>query len=461
MEEMRQETDSLGVVHVPKDRLWGAQTQRALINFQIGHTKMPKEVIEAILAIKEAAAVANFELNVLEEEKKTLIGDAIRSLHNKELSSEFPLNVWQTGSGTQTNMNVNEVIANKANTLAGKPLGSKSPIHPNDHVNKSQSTNDVFPTAMHIACAQAIVHRLLPSISLLHETLTTKATAFHHIIKVGRTHLMDAVPIRLGQEFSGYASQIEHIQNTISHTLPRLYELALGGTAVGTGLNCPKGFKESAIHKIATKYDLPFTPAKNPFEALASHDALLEISSCCKVLACALFKIANDIRLMASGPRCGLAELILPENEPGSSIMPGKVNPTQCEVVTQVACQVVGNDTAITMAASQGHLELNAYKPLIIKNCLDSISLLADVCVSFSEKCLSSLEANVPRIQHFLNQSLMLATALSKEIGYDATARITLLATHENIPLKEAALKLGEISAERFDQITDPTTMVD
>lgn len=460
MEEMRQETDSLGVVNIPKERLWGPQTQRALNNFQIGHLRMPREVIEAILEIKEAAALTNHELGILDEERKNLILEAIHSLGSKELSSEFPLNVWQTGSGTQTNMNVNEVLANKANAIAGKPLGSKHPVHPNDHVNKSQSSNDVFPSAMHIACAQAVSRKLLPAVRLLLQTLTTKSADFHDIIKVGRTHLMDAVPIRLGQEFSGYAAQIDHAEQSILSALPKLYELALGGTAVGTGLNCPKDFKEKAIHLLSARYGIPFIPARNPFEALACHDTLLELSGCCRKLACSLFKIANDIRLMASGPRCGISELLLPENEPGSSIMPGKVNPTQCEAVTQVACQVVGNDTAIAMASSQGHFELNTFKPLIIKNCLDSIGLLTDVCVSFTEKCLIGIQANTPRIQQLLDQSLMLVTALSKEIGYDKAASVALLAAHEKLSLREAVLKLGVISEERFSQIVDPKKMV-
>jgi len=459
MEKMRQEVDSLGTVDVPENHLWGAQTQRSLMNFRIGGHKIPKEIISALVSIKQAAALANSEVNALDETKKELIIRAIQSLTPEEIETEFPLTVWQTGSGTQTNMNVNEVIANRANELAGNRRGAKSPIHPNDDVNKSQSSNDTFPSAMHIAFAAAITSRLLPALSTLHRALDEKAKAFYPIIKVGRTHMMDAVPIRLGQEFSGYAAQIEHSIHAIQTVMTRLLELALGGTAVGTGINCPPGFKERAINHLAALYQLPFRPAENPFEALACHDTAVELSGALKRTACALFKIANDIRLMASGPRCGLSELILPENEPGSSIMPGKINPTQCESVTQVCCQVIGNDTAITLAATQGQFELSTYKPVIAKNCLDSISLLSDVSLNFTEKCLNGMKPNEQRIKELLEQSLMLATALSQKIGYDKTAKITLLASHENITLKEAALRLG-ISEDLFREATDPTKLV-
>ena len=408
MGSVRKESDSLGMVEVPEERLWGAQTQRSLQNFRIAGHVMPKEIIRSLLVIKEAAAIVNAHLGVLDRERKDLIVRAIESLTAEDIDREFPLSVWQTGSGTQTNMNVNEVISNRANELAGRPRGAKFPVHPNDHVNKSQSSNDVFPTAMHVAFAEAITKRLLPALSTLHSELLQKADEFNHIIKVGRTHLMDAVPIRLGQEFSGYAAQIEGAMKAIETIMPRVCELAIGGTAVGTGLNCPQGFKEGVLKILSERYSLPFCAASNPFEALACHDTAVELSGTLKRTACALFKIANDIRLMASGPRCGLFELQLPENEPGSSIMPGKINPTQCEAVVQVVCQVVGNDTAVTMAGTQGHFELNTMKPVIAKNCLESINLLADVSVNFSEKCLHDLQANEHRIEQLLNESLML-----------------------------------------------------
>jgi fumarate hydratase class II len=459
MEKMRQESDSLGIVDVPEDHLWGAQTQRSLMNFRIGGHTIPKEIITALIAIKHAVAIANSELNVLDERKKELIIRAIQSMTPEDIETEFPLTVWQTGSGTQTNMNVNEVLANRANELAGKKRGSKFPIHPNDDVNKSQSSNDTFPSAMHIAFSVAITHHLIPALTTLHHVLDEKAKAFYPIIKVGRTHMMDAVPIRLGQEFSGYAAQIKNSIHAIQSVMTPLLELALGGTAVGTGITCPPGFKERAITHLSAVYRLPFRPAENPFEALACHDTAVELSGALKRTACALFKIANDIRMMASGPRCGLSELLLPENEPGSSIMPGKINPTQCEAVTQVCCQVIGNDTAITLASTQGHFELNTYKPVIAKNCLDSIFLLADVSLNFTEKCLKGMKPNESHIKHLLEQSLMLATALSQKIGYDTTAKITLLAAHENITLKEAAIRLG-VPEEIFLEATDPTKMV-
>ena len=455
----RQEQDSLGVVDVPEERLYGAQTQRSLMNFRIGNQKIPIEIIKALLMIKEAAARTNASLGVLEKEKSALILKAIASLTPNDLENEFPLSVWQTGSGTQTNMNVNEVVANKANELAGQPRGKKSPIHPNDDVNKSQSSNDTFPTAMHIAFALAITSRLIPALATLRTALSDKAKEFFPIIKVGRTHMMDAVPIRLGQEFSGYAAQIEHANVAITLLLPSLFELALGGTAVGTGINCPKGFAHKASELISTMTGLPFRPADNFFEALACHDTAVQLSGTLKRVACALFKIANDIRLMASGPRCGLSELLLPENEPGSSIMPGKINPTQCEAVTQVCCQVIGNDAAVSLAATQGQFELSTYKPIIAKNCLESIALLADVAINFTEKCLKGLRANEPHITKMLEQSLMTATALAKTIGYDKTAEITLLAAHENLTLKEAALRLG-VAEATLNEATDPSKMV-
>ena len=459
MGKMRKEKDSLGTVQVPAEKLWGAQTQRSFMNFRIGTQKMPKEIIRALLSIKRAAAITNSQLGVLEEEKKELILKAIESLTETDIENEFPLSVWQTGSGTQTNMNVNEVIANKANEIAGEKRGTKSPIHPNDHVNKSQSSNDAFPTAMHLACANSITRELIPALHELFASLHEKASTFHEIIKVGRTHIMDAVPIRLGQEFSGYAAQIENAIHAVYAVMPRLLQLALGATAVGTGINCPPGFKEAAIKELSEQYRLPFRPAENPFEAIAAHDTAVELSGALKRAACALLKIANDIRLMGSGPRCGLGELSLPANEPGSSIMPGKVNPTQCEAAVQVACQIIGNDTTIALAASQGQFELNACKPVIALNCLESIRLLVDISHSFSQKCVQGITANKERIQDLLDRSLMLATALSKEIGYDKAAEITLLAERENLSLKEAAMQLG-VSEELFLQATDPQKMV-
>ena len=459
MSMTRQEQDSLGIVEVPQERLYGAQTQRSLMNFRIGGHRIPIEIIKALVMIKDAAARANADLGVLNKEKTDLILKAIASLTPQDFETEFPLSVWQTGSGTQTNMNVNEVIANKANELSGQTRGSKSPIHPNDDVNKSQSSNDTFPTAMHIAFALAIVSRLMPALTTLQNALNEKSKEFFPIIKVGRTHMMDAVPIRLGQEFSGYSTQIEHAIAALTSVLPQLFELALGGTAVGTGINCPKGFAQKATDYIAQATSLPFRPADNFFEALACHDTAVQLSGTLKRIACALFKIANDIRLMASGPRCGLSELLLPENEPGSSIMPGKVNPTQCEAVTQVCCQVIGNDTAVSLAATQGQFELSTYKPVIAKNCLESINLLADVAVNFTNKCVQGIKANEAHIKQLLDQSLMTATALTKTIGYDKTAKITLLAAHENLTLREAALRLG-VSEKLFDEATDPSKMV-
>lgn len=456
---MRYEEDSLGKIEVSDENLWGAQTQRTLENFHIGTQKMPPEIIWGLLAIKRAAAEANYELGILDKEKATLIDKAIASIGESELTSEFPLSIWQTGSGTATNMNVNEVIANRANELAGKGRGVKSPIHPNDHVNKSQSSNDTFPTAMHVSFVYIIKNKLLPALSQLEKALLAKAKEFHHIIKVGRTHLMDAVPLRLGDEFSGYAAQIHDGIEAITATLPHLCRLAIGGTAVGTGINCAKGFKEKVCKKLSERFSIEFLPAKNSFEALACHDSAVALSGALKRIACSLFKIANDIRLMASGPRCGLGEIILPENEPGSSIMPGKINPTQCEATTMIACQVIGNDTAISLAGTQGHFELNVFKPLIAKNCLESLLLLTDISISFSEKCITRIKANETAIHNLLEKSLLLATALNKDIGYDATAKIVLKATRENITLRQAALQLG-ISEELFDKATNPENMV-
>ncbi len=456
---MREEKDSLGTVQVPDDRLWGAHTERSLENFKIGTEKMPLEIIKALIAIKRSAAIANCELNHIENTKKELIVQAIDSLTAEDLLVQFPLSVFQTGSGTQTNMNVNEVIANKANEIAGSGHGTKSPIHPNDDVNRSQSSNDVFPSAMHIAFSLEISNRLLPSLEYFYNALNEKAQSFFPIIKVGRTHMQDAVPIRLGQEFSGYAAQIQYAIESLQRILPRVEELALGGTAVGTGINCPKGFKEKAIEHLSAALHLPFSSARNSFEALSCHDTTVELSGILTRTACALFKIANDIRFMACGPRCGIAELHLPENEPGSSIMPGKINPTQCEAMVQVACQVIGNSTAITVAATQGQLELSTFKPIIAKNCLQSIHLLSDVCMNFTDKCLKGIEADIDRIKFLLDRSLMLATGLSTAIGYDKAAKVALLAARENITLREAAEKLG-VDPILFKESTDPNTMV-
>ncbi|MCX7651943.1 MAG: class II fumarate hydratase [Bacteroidia bacterium] len=456
----RTEYDTLGEVQVPADKLWGAQTQRSLENFRIGGHRMPKEVIYALAIAKKASALTNAELGVLPSDKAQLIAEVCDEILTGKLDDHFPLVVWQTGSGTQSNMNVNEVIANRANQKLGQPLGSKKPIHPNDDVNRSQSSNDVFPTAMHIAAYIAVVEKLFPALQKLHKALASKAQEFWHIIKVGRTHLMDAVPVRLGQEFSGYAQQLADSLRDIERVLPQVAELALGGTAVGTGLNAPKGFAEKVAQKIAEITGYPFTSAPNKFAALASHDALVALSGALRRTAVALMKIANDIRLLGSGPRAGLAELNLPENEPGSSIMPGKVNPTQSEAMTMVCCQVIGNDAALTCGAFQGHMELNVFKPLIIHNILESIRLLADACHSFTDNCVVGIEPNLPAIQRHLDRSLMLVTALNPVIGYEKAAKIAQKAHKEDKTLKEAAVELGYLTAEAFDQYIRPENMV-
>lgn len=456
----RIEYDTLGEVQVLADKLWGAQTQRSLENFRIGGHRMPKEVVYALAIAKKAAALTNAELGVLPADKAQLISEVCDEILSGALDEHFPLVVWQTGSGTQTNMNVNEVIANRANQKLGQPLGSKKPIHPNDDVNRSQSSNDIFPTAMHIAAYKAVVEKLLPALEKLEKALSDKAQAFWEIIKVGRTHLMDAVPVRLGQEFSGYAQQVADSRRDIEKVLPQVAELALGGTAVGTGLNAPKGFAEKVAQKIAELTGYPFITAPNKFAALASHDALVALSGALRRTAVALMKIANDIRLLGSGPRAGLAELHLPENEPGSSIMPGKVNPTQSEAMTMVCCQVIGNDTAITCGAFQGHLELNVFKPLIIHNILESVRLLSDACHSFTDNCVVGIEPNLSAIQRHLDRSLMLVTALNPVIGYEKAAKIAQKAHKEDKTLKEAAVELGYLSAEEFDQYIRPEKMV-
>ncbi len=456
----RAERDTLGTVDVPADRYYGAQTARSLIHFAIGEDRMPVAVIRALGILKRAAALANRELGVLPADKADLIVRAADEVINGQLDDHFPLRVWQTGSGTQTNMNANEVIANRAIELAGGVLGSKQPIHPNDDVNRSQSSNDTFPTAMHIAAAEELVNRLIPAVTGLRAALAEKAEQYRDIVKIGRTHLMDAVPLTLGQEFSGYVAQLDFALGQVRAALPGLYELALGGTAVGTGLNAPPGFAEKAAKHIAEYTGLPFVPAPNFFAALAAHDALVAASGALRVLACALMKIANDIRWMGSGPRSGLGELRLPENEPGSSIMPGKVNPTQSEAMTMVCCQVIGNDAAVGVAGSQGNFELNVFKPVMIFNVLHSARLLTDACRSFTEHCVAGLEPDRARIAEHVSRSLMLVTALNPHIGYDNAAKVARKAHLEGKSLREACLELGLLSGEDFDRLVRPEAMV-
>jgi fumarate hydratase class II len=456
----RRESDTMGTVEVPADRYWGAQTQRSLENFRIGGERMPEPLIRALGLVKEAAACANVALHRLDPRLGEAIAKAASEVASLKLIDHFPLVVWQTGSGTQSNMNANEVIANRAIELLGGAIGSKSPVHPNDHVNAGQSSNDSFPTAMHIAAVEELHHRLLPALRALHRALVEKAIAFADIVKTGRTHLQDATPLTLGQEFGGYARQIELGIERIEAPLPRLYALAQGGTAVGTGLNTAKGFDVAFAAEIARLTGLPFVTAENKFEALASHDALVELSGALNVLAVSTMKIANDIRLMASGPRCGFGEIRLPENEPGSSIMPGKVNPTQAEALTMVATQVMGNHVAVTVAGSQGHLELNVFKPVIIANVLRSIRLLADACTSFAEHCVVGIEPDRERIAAALRQSLMLVTALSPHIGYDKAAKIAKKAHEEGTTLEAAALALGFVTAEEFARWVRPESML-
>jgi fumarate hydratase, class II len=460
MSETRIETDSMGSIDVPNDRYWGAQTQRSLLYFAIGHDKMPIELIRAFGILKKAAAIVNQTLDKLPQEKATLIIQSADEVIAGQLTDHFPLSVWQTGSGTQTNMNANEVIANRAIELAGGVLGSKEPIHPNDHVNMSQSSNDTFPTAMHIAAAETIHQRLIPSIKKLRDALQQKSDEFQDIIKIGRTHLMDAVPLTLGQEFSGYVTQLDQALARIESTLPGLYELAIGGTAVGTGLNTHPEFAVRSAAEISKLTGLAFVSAPNKFAALAAHDAIVSTSGAIKTLACALMKIANDLRWMGSGPRCGLGELVLPANEPGSSIMPGKVNPTQCEAMTMVCVQVMGNDTAIAIADSQGNFELNVFKPVLIHNLLHSIRILSDACDSFTDHMVVGIQPNRDRIQHFLEDSLMLVTALNPHIGYDRAAKVAYKAYRENTTLKDACVSLGFLTGEEFDQFVRPDQMI-
>jgi fumarate hydratase, class II len=456
----RIETDSMGAIEVEADRYWGAQTQRSLHYFAIGNDVMPREMIRAIGILKKAAALVNQRLGKLPDEQTQWIAQAADEVIAGELDDHFPLRIWQTGSGTQTNMNANEVISNRAIALANGVLGSKSPVHPNDHVNMSQSSNDTFPTAMHIAAVEEIHRRLLPMVAKLRDALTIKMNEFETIVKIGRTHLMDAVPLTLGQEFSGYVSQLDKNLERIQTTLPDLYELAIGGTAVGTGLNTHPAFAMEVAAEIAQMTQLPFVTAPNKFAALAAHDAIAMTSGALKTLACSLMKIANDIRWLGSGPRCGLGELLLPENEPGSSIMPGKVNPTQCESMTMVCVQVLGNDTAISMAATQGNFELNVFKPLMIFNLLHSIRLLADACDSFTDYLVVGIQPNREQIDHYLAHSLMLVTALNPHIGYDQAAKVAKKAYAERTTLREACVALGLLSGEQFDQWVRPEKMV-
>ena len=458
--EYRIESDTMGEVKVPADRYWGAQTERSRQNFKIGGERFPREIIRALGILKKAAALTNKDLGTLPAEKADLIVRAADEVISGKLDDHFPLVVWQTGSGTQTNMNSNEVISNRAIELAGGEIGSKKPIHPNDDVNKAQSSNDTFPTAMHIAAAEEINRRLLPMVERLRNTLKKKSDEYKDIIKIGRTHLMDAVPLTLGQEFSGYVQQLTNGLARINNVLPRLYELALGGTAVGTGLNTHPEFAVRGAKKIAEMTDLPFVSAPNKFEALAAHDAIVEASGAMKTLACSLMKIANDIRWLASGPRCGIGELVIPANEPGSSIMPGKVNPTQPEAMTMVCCQVLGNDVAINTGGAMGNFELNVFKPVMIYNLLQSIRLLADACESFDEHCAVGIEANQAVITRYLNESLMLVTALNPHIGYDNAAKVAKKAYAENSTLREAAVALGLMTADEFEQKVRPEKMI-
>ncbi len=456
----RTESDTFGPIDVAADRYWGAQTERSLSNFRIGGERMPIPLVRAFGIVKQAAAAVNMRFGLLDDALGRAIRDAAQEVIDGKHDDHFPLVVWQTGSGTQTNMNANEVISNRAIELLGGALGSKKPVHPNDHVNRSQSSNDAFPTAMHIAAVNQIHARLLPALKHLRGALGDKAKAWDEIVKIGRTHLQDATPMTLGQEFSGYETQVALGIDRAEAALPRLYALAQGGTAVGTGLNAPEGFDEAFAAEVATITGHPFRTAANKFEALASHDAMVELSGALNVLAVSLFKIANDIRLLGSGPRSGLGELSLPENEPGSSIMPGKVNPTQCEAMTMVAVQVMGNHVAVTIAGSQGHFELNVFKPVIAYNVLQSIRLIADACISFTDNCVVGIEPNRDRIAGLVEQSLMLVTALAPHIGYDKAAEIAKTAHKRGTTLREEAVRLGHVREEDFDAIVQPASMI-
>jgi len=458
--KVRTESDTFGMVEVAADKYWGAQAQRSLGNFKIGWEKQPKSIVRGLGIVKRASAEVNMDLGRLDPQLGKAIVAAAQEVIDGKLDEHFPLVVWQTGSGTQSNMNANEVISNRAIEMLGGVMGSKKPVHPNDHVNMSQSSNDTYPTAMHIACAEEIHHRLLPALRHLHQALDAKAKAWAHIVKIGRTHTQDATPITLGQEFSGYAAQVENGIRRVQSTLPDLMQLAQGGTAVGTGLNAPKGFAEKVAARIAQITGLPFTSAPNKFEALAAHDAMVMSHGAVNTVAVSLFKIANDIRFLGSGPRSGLGELSLPENEPGSSIMPGKVNPTQSEALTQVCVQVFGNHAAITFAGSQGHFELNVFNPVMAYNFLQSVQLMADASVSFTDNCVVGIEPRQDNIKASLDRSLMLVTALAPKIGYDNAAKIAKTAHKNGTTLRQEAVGGGYVSAEEFDRIVDPKKMI-
>jgi fumarate hydratase class II len=460
MTNYRIETDTMGQIEVPADKYYGAQTARSLIHFKIGRDRFPREMIRALGILKKAAALTNKELYPAFAEKADLIVRAADEVIEGKLDEHFPLSIWQTGSGTQTNMNANEVISNRAIEMAGGVMGSKKPIHPNDDVNKAQSSNDTFPTTMHIAAAEEINRRLLPMVKQLRDTLAAKSDQFKDIIKIGRTHLMDAVPLTLGQEFSGYVQQLDNDLKRLELALDGLYELALGGTAVGTGLNTHPEFAVKAAGHIAQITGLPFRTAPNKFESLAAHDAIVFASGALKTLAASLNKLVNDVRWLASGPRCGIGELIIPENEPGSSIMPGKVNPTQSEAMTMVCAQVMGNDVALNIGGMSGNFELNVFKPVMIFNLLNSIRLLADACESFNEHCAAGIEANKPAIEGYLKNSLMLVTALNPHIGYDNAAKVAKKAHAENKTLRETAIELGLLTGEKFDEVVRPEKMI-
>jgi len=456
----RKESDTFGIIEVESDRYWGAQSQRSIENFKIGWEKQPVSIIRSLGIVKAAAAKVNMEFGLLDEDIGNMIVKASKEVIDGKLDDHFPLVVWQTGSGTQSNMNANEVISNRAIEMMGGDIGSKNPVHPNDHCNMSQSSNDTYPTAMHIACAEEILDNLLPALHAIHNSLDKKSKEWEDIIKIGRTHTQDATPITLGQEFSGYVFQIKNGIKRIEESLPKLMELAQGATAVGTGLNAPKGFGEKIATEISKITNKPFTSSPNKFESLAAHDAMVFTHGAINTVAGSLFKIANDIRLLGSGPRAGLGELSLPENEPGSSIMPGKVNPTQCEAMTQVCIQVFGNNTAMTFAGSQGHFELNVYNPLMAYNLLQSIKLLSDCVLSFEKNCIRGIEPNIDNINNNLNRSLMLVTALAPKIGYDKAAKVAKEAHKNNTTLKEEALKLGYVTEEEFDAIVVPKDMI-
>ena len=458
--KVRIETDSFGAIEVPADKYWGAQAHRSLDNFKIGWEKQPLSIVRALGIVKRAAAETNMALGRLDPKLGKAIVAAAQEVIDGKLDEHFPLVVWQTGSGTQSNMNANEVISNRAIQMLGGVMGSKQPVHPNDHVNMSQSSNDTYPTAMHIACAEELKHRLLPALHHLHKALDAKAKAWAHIIKIGRTHTQDATPLTLGQEFSGYAKQVENGSRRVEQTMPDLMQLAQGGTAVGTGLNAPKGFAEQVAARIAEITGMAFTSAPNKFEALAAHDAMVMSHGAINTVAVSLFKIANDIRFLGSGPRSGLGELALPENEPGSSIMPGKVNPTQVEALTMVCAQVFGNQATITFAGSQGHFELNVFNPVMAYGFLQSVQLLADAAVSFTDNCVAGIEPRTDNIKAALDRSLMLVTALAPRIGYDNAAKIAKTAHKNGTKLREEAVKGGYVSAEEFDSIVDPKKMI-